>query len=161
MKGNKRAAKVMKAAKDKKIRMYKGLPLVDADEDMGICVTKMDVSTARKQDPANCAAANAIRREYKTTDVEVHLTRTYMLDTKKKQWVRFMTPENVSREIIAFDRAASFEPGNYVLKAPTPSERLGQRKVTGPHTTTTGKKKYTPHRTVNVRASALHDGNMT
>lgn len=146
MKKTKRSSKRRRVAPT-----YKGLPLVDASGDMEICVTKQDVSMSKKNDPANCAAANAIKRTIKT-EAEVHISRVYV--KHKNRWVRFMTPESVSREITSFDRSAIFEPGTYVLKAPTKSNRLGahtRNYDTGPHTTT---KRPARHHTVNIRESA-------
>ena len=139
----------------KNAQMYKGLPLVDADEDMEICVTKADVTSARKKDAGGCAAANAIRREQKT-DVEVHISRTYVKDPSRKRWIRFITPQSVSREITSFDRAAIFEPGTYNLKAPGASSRLGVSTGRGGHTRTPNPKKpiRVHHHTVNIRESA-------
>ena len=142
------------AKKVRKVRMYKGLPLIDATKDMEICVTKHDVSISRKNDPMNCAAANAIKRTTRT-EAEVHISRTYLLDKAKKRWIRFITPESVSREITSFDRSAIFEPGDYVLKVPGPTQRLDypRKSHTGPkdnHKT----KKTVVHHTVNIRESA-------
>lgn len=141
--------------KKKYTSTYKGLPLVDAAEDLDICVTKQDVSTARKKDSTGCAAANALKRVLKT-EAEVHLSRTYIKDAKNKVWVRFKTPESVSREITSFDRAAIFEPGDYTLKAPSAKEKLGIYK--GRSTPKTGaKRRAVSHQTINVRESA-HKG---
>src|SRR5713101_3983749 len=101
--------------KNRKISTYKGLPLIDAEEDLSIEVFKSDVSKSKKNDPSNCAAAIASQRMLKT-DIEVHISRTYVLDLKKKAWIRFMTPEAIGREITSFDRSSIFEPGDYILK---------------------------------------------
>jgi len=137
----------------KDARTYKGLPLVDASKDLEICVTKNDVSTARKNDPSKCAAANAIRREMKT-EVEVHISRTYVKDNKKKVWVRFLTPNSVGREITSFDRAAIFEPGTYNLKAPSPGQRLGIHRGKSTNTGKGLKRSVKQHITANIRESA-------
>lgn len=137
----------------KKIRLYKGLPLVDATKDLDICVTKLDVSKSRKNDPSNCAAANATKRILKT-EVEVHISRVYVKDNKKRQWVRFLTPHSVSREITSFDRGASFEPGNYTIKAPSHAQKLGYPKSSRHTRTNNGNKlKGKKHITANIRES--------
>ncbi|SRR5712692_128581 len=132
---------------------YKGLPLIDADEDLNIEVFKSDVSKSKKNDPANCAAAVASKRILKT-EVEVHISRTYVKDPKKKAWIRFVTPASVGREITSFDRSSIFEPGKYVLKAISPSQRLGVRTKRRGIDTGTGKKRIKAHITANIRESA-------
>lgn len=145
--------KEKKMKKKRKIqkRMYKGLPLIDATKDLEICVTKRDVSISRKNDPASCAAANAIKRETKAVEAEVHISRTYIKQGNK--WIRFITPQSISREITSFDRLAIFEPGTYNLKAPSVAMLLGQGRKSkrGPHTTS---KPKPYHHTVNIRESA-------
>jgi hypothetical protein len=138
----------------RKPHLYKGLPLIDAP--LGISVeleiVKSDVTGARRNDPALCAAARAAQRHFKT-DVEVHLSRTYVKTKDKKAWIRYRTPEAISREIVSFDRSSQFEPGSYMLKAAPASDRLGQHK--GASTPKTGaKKRRAMHFTANVRESA-------
>ena len=139
--------------KKHKQAMYKGLPLIDATKDLKIKVTKPDVKAARKNDPSNCAAAIATKRQLKA-EVEVHISRTYVKDNKNKVWIRFLTPESVSREITSFDRSSIFELGNYILKAPHAGQKLGIYR--GKSTKTGGgKRRYNPyHITANIRESA-------
>ncbi len=134
--------------------LYKGLPLIDADKDLEIEVLKSDVTKSRRNDPGNCAAAIASKRMLKT-DVEVHISRTYVKSPDGKAWIRFLTPEAIGREITSFDRSSVFEPGEYVLKAPGRSCRLDapypkRRGID----TGTGRKKIKRHITVNIRESA-------
>src|SRR5947209_10671021 len=96
-----RKGKKMSKKSSKKQSLYKGLPLVDATEDLDIEIRKGDISTARKKSPSSCAAANAGKRILKT-EVEVHISRIYV--KKNKKWVRYITPERISREITSFDR---------------------------------------------------------
>jgi hypothetical protein len=138
--------------KVRKLKLYKGLPLIDADRDLHICITKTDVNSSKKNDPANCAAANAVKRELKT-EVEVHISRTYV--KRGNKWVRFNTPCAIGREITAFDRGAAFEPGDYVLKAVPASNRLGVKHHGNTHTETgQGNKRRPHHVTANIRESA-------
>lgn len=143
-----------KTKQHKNARMYKGLPLIDATSDMEICVTKSDVSKSRKNDPLNCAAANAIKR-IMHTDAEVHISRTYVKDGDKR-YIRFLTPSSISREITSFDRSSIFEPGTYNLKAPNASARLDYYKHRSPEkeTRTSKKRKLPYHITANIRESA-------
>lgn len=142
-----------KTRKPRKPTTFEGLPLVDAAEDVAIVINKHDTTTSKKKDPANCAAALAGRREFKT-DVRVYMSRIYVKDQKKKRWIRFVTPTSISKEITAFDRGAAFEPGEYVFKAPSSSQHLGYKtKIDprGPHKT---KKRGPYHHTANVRLHA-------
>lgn len=134
----------------KKPVMYKGLPLVDATQDLDIEIKPGDISTAKKKDPAHCAAANAARRSLRT-EVEVHVSRIYV--KKGKKWVRFITPERISREIVSFDRSSIFEPGEYTFKAPAGQNRLGHYTHEGGDQTRPGnRQKYRV--TMNIRESA-------
>lgn len=140
--------------KQKRVKLYKGLPLVDAIKDLEICVTKHDISTARKNDPNHCAAANAITRELKV-EAEVHISRTYIKDNERKVWVRYLTPNSVGREITSFDRSSIFDSGNYNLKAPSPGQKLGYVRGNNHRETGKGNKhKLLRHVTANIRESA-------
>lgn len=133
-------------------RTFEGLPVVDANEDIALVIKKEDVNKSKVKDPAACAAALAGRREFKT-DVRVFLTRTFIKDNKNKQWIRFYTPESMSREITSFDRGATFEPGEYKLKSMPMSQRAGYKKPTGPKKET-GRPTHKKHITANVRVNA-------
>jgi hypothetical protein len=136
----------------RKIRTFEGLPVIDAIKDVDLVITKRDTTESKKKDPANCAAALAGRREFKA-DVRVHITRTYVKDVKNKRWIKFVTPERIQKEIISFDRGASFEPGEYTLKAPFPSMKKGYSPNYSNKTSGRGIK----HRlTANIREQAVH-----
>jgi hypothetical protein len=137
--------------KKKTISMYKGLPMIDASDDLEIEVLKSDVAKSRKNDPEKCAAAVALNRVTKT-DVEVHISRTYVKD--KNRWIRFLTPESISREITSFDRSSVFEPGKYILKAPGPGQKLGNYKGKSFMGENKEKRRNPHHMTVNIRESA-------
>lgn len=137
--------------KDKRVRMFEGLPVVDAAQDVSVTVTQADVKNSKKKNPSECAAALAGLRKFHMP-VKVFLSRMYVKD--KNKWVRFITPNTISREIISFDRASAFEPGEYTFKAPTESAKLGayQYRKREHHAGTKSKKKN--HVTTNVRISA-------
>lgn len=130
--------------------MFDGLPVIDADEDIILNVTKRDVLNSKKKDPNNCAAAKAGKREFRK-DVKVFLSRMYIKENK--HWVRYLTPTNAAREITSFDRGSQFEPGEYIFKAASPRQRLGTYRGTSHMSTGTGKKRKI-HITANVRISA-------
>lgn len=136
--------------KDRRVRMFEGLPVVDAAQDVTVTITAADVKNSKKKNPGACAAAVAGERRFHKP-VKVFLSRMYVKD--KDKWVRFVTPDNIAREIISFDRAQMFEPGDYKFKAPSPGQRLGT------YTHRTNKEnqtrnRRTQHITTNVRISA-------
>ena len=135
--------------KDKRVRMFEGLPVVDAAQDVTITVTKKDVQNSKRKNPGECAAALAGSRRFHMP-VKVFLSRMYVKD--KNQWVRFITPGNVAREIVSFDRSSAFEPGEYEFKAPSKQQRLGT--YTHKRERHSGTKKRKNHITTNVRVSA-------
>ena len=145
----------MKKTARKRAATYEGLPLVDANEDVSLVITRNDSNQSKKKDPGNCAAALAGRREFKT-EVRVYMSRMYVKDKSKKRWVRYLVPSSVSREITSFDRGAGFEPGEYVFKAPSPAQRLGYKPIGG-NKARTGKGRKPHHQTANVRINARQD----
>ncbi|HWY34245.1 MAG TPA: hypothetical protein VNX68_06330 [Nitrosopumilaceae archaeon] len=110
-----------------KQKLFEGLPVIDAEESITLHVTPIDVKFANKKDPKSCAAAKAGQRELKR-DVRVFISRTYVKE--KDHWVRYKTPMSAQKEIVSFDRGASFEPGEYTIKPFSQSDRLGAYKPT-------------------------------
>lgn len=138
--------------KSPKQTKFEGLPLVDATEDIALVIKPQDIEKSIKKDPNNCAAALAGRRELHT-DVRVYLSRTYVKDEKKQRWIRFFTPMSINKEITAFDRGATFEPGEYVLKVPSEAHRLGVERRGGTNKKNPKKRKYL-RSTAHVRINA-------
>lgn len=116
--------------KRRKQRLYEGLPVVDATKSLKMTITRTDVKHAKKNDPANCAAAIAYKRKL-NKEVHIFLTRAYVKENKS--WTRYMVPESVSREIISFDRGSDFIPGDYIIKAPVETQKLGAHRLRGPN----------------------------
>lgn len=138
-----------------KRRLFEGLPVVDAVEDVSIVITPTDVKNSKVKNPGECAAALAGRRELHR-EVRVFVSRMYVKDktsSGQERWIRFVTPENISREIVSFDRGASFEPGEYSFKAPSKASQLG-----APNRGSSNTGKGTKHRprkvTANIRENA-------
>lgn len=90
----------------------------DAKRTLTVHITPGDIRTAGlgrgRKAPNHCAAAQAIKREYKCKDAEVHLSRTYVQDASGT-WTRYATPKALRDEIIAFDRGGTFEPSTFDL----------------------------------------------
>ncbi len=83
-------------------------------------------------------------------EARVHLSRIY-IRTNKGNWQRYITPSSLKSEIVAFDRGGQFEPGTYLMRAPSPANRLGAARTIGPKKARGGKKRNKPHITRNVR----------
>lgn len=130
-----------------KVRLLEGLPVVDGTKDIMITVNSQDIKDARKNSPASCAAARAGERIF-NTEVRVFLARTYI--KRKDKWERYLTPVSASREIVSFDRGASFEPGEYKIKTPSPAQQLGVHRGRSTRTGE-GDKRVTHHKTARVR----------
>jgi len=103
-----------------------GLPVTDAKRSLELHITARDCSGGDPKRPETCAAAKAIRREHGAIDVKVHLSRVYVRQNRGN-WMRYLTPPALQREIVSFDRDGKFEPGVYELKPISPSNRLGKR----------------------------------
>jgi hypothetical protein len=104
-----------------------GKKVVDAKRPAKILITKRDVVAGDNKNPSGCAAALAAKRDVPDClSARVHIGRVYI--EHKDKWVRYLTPEALRTEIVAFDRGGSFQPGDYVLKAPAPSETVEGRK---------------------------------
>jgi len=97
--------------------------VVDAELPVEIDVTAADCETSQRLNPAECAMAQAGRRELHADGVIIGISSSYVI--KNKQALRFATPESVRREIVSFDRHKDFAPGMYNLVPKSPSTKLG------------------------------------
>lgn len=135
------------------IRTIDGLPIRNAKRDMVITVSARDISISKKKDHGHCVLAEAIRRHENAADVKVYLSRTFVRFKGSNEYLRYETPKSLYREIIAFDRGGSFEPGTYELLKP--SKWVLRRKPAGQASERPLKKKIKPRRlTANVRSAA-------
>ena len=101
-----------------------GLKVVDATRPLRIHVSPQDTKGAKKKDPLSCVVARTCTREIKgCTEARVHLGRTYV--KIRDQYVRYKTPSSIRSELIAFDRGAGFEAGEYTLTPCPPTAALG------------------------------------
>lgn len=99
----------------------------DGEIDITLSIEAGDIRRAEAGNPMNCAAARAIKRQYRVAEAVVMRSRTYINHGSKSQpaWRRYLTPESLSREIVAIDRGGHFEPGDYRITAPSQSQKLG------------------------------------
>jgi hypothetical protein len=127
-----------------------GLPVRDAKTRLPFQVTNQDIKLAGLKKPESCAIALACKRLKNYGDVRIHMHYAYIL--KGDHWLRYRIPQSVIREIVAFDRGGSFEPGEYALLPPAPSCKLGRINVGQRRSVRTGPKKSRfYHATTNVR----------
>jgi hypothetical protein len=132
------------------IKGIEGLPVIDARKPLQLHITPGDINRADIKEPHNCAVARACKRELHVIEARIHLSRVY-LKTNKGSWTRYFTPDALRAEIIAFDRGGSFEPGEFTLKVPIPSKKLGKRRGSMTSTNSQRKRRREYHSTSNVR----------
>lgn len=104
--------------------------VVDAKKDAFFEVTKADTKSASVRNHKACAAAVACKRKLELDGVIMSVSTAYLI--KGTTATRYKVPEAISREITSFDRETVFEPGEYQLKAPAESARLGNAKGKAP-----------------------------
>lgn len=98
----------------------------DATKGITIEVTKHDAATSAKKDHKTCAAAVACKRQMHLDGVIISRAIAYMV--KGTVATRYVLPESLAREVIAFDRGGSFEPGEYTLKKPDKHILIGTKR---------------------------------
>jgi hypothetical protein len=126
--------------------------IVDARKDLHIEVTARDNKGATVKSLNQCALARACTRAEKLDGMMISLSTAYAIDGKTAY--RYVVPPSIAREIVTFDRFKAFEPGEYKLKAPSKSNRMGARpgRPRGKSTKTRpGAGKLHHHQTVGVR----------
>ena len=120
----------------------------DANKDIMISVTSKDVNSSEVKKHKNCALAVACKRQF--DGAIVSLKTTYLI--RGTVATRYLTTESASREIVSFDRKGGFSVGDYKLKKPSPTLRLGSGRQPSEKG---GNRKQSPprfqHRTDNVR----------
>lgn len=122
----------------------------DASTGVTITVSPGDTKASDVKSHKTCAAAVACKRQYHLDGVILSRAIAYMV--RGTVATRYVVPQELNREIIAFDRGGSFEPGEYHLQKPDKHIALGtprpSRNPEGPH-----KKRPVPrHVTGNIRA---------
>jgi hypothetical protein len=126
--------------------------IIEAKKDLHIEVTAQDCKAGRKKNAGSCAMARACEREY--DGAIISLTTAYII--KGDTAIRYHVPQAISREIVSFDRAKQFAPGDYKLKAPSASFKLrprGDRPLNPDrHKVLHSKNKIRNHKTQGIRA---------
>lgn len=133
-----------------------GLKKLDAKAPLRLEVTAHDVKTSSKKDPTCCAFANATKRQYKVK-AAYFFRSTAWLEYADGRLVRYLLPVSMQKEIVAFDRNKTMEPGVYEVKPPARSatmaaiKRRGAKRPGRHEPGKTGRKQKVRHATSNVR----------
>lgn len=121
--------------------------VVDSRASLLVEVTPQDVHASKRKNHTECAMAVACRRMLHADGMIIGKQTVYLIKGRKA--VRFGIPESVRKEIVAFDRGAPFEPGEYQLsKPPKPYGVPGGKNKDKTHN---GPKRHV-HVTTNVRS---------
>lgn len=132
-----------------------GLKMEDAKAPLQLEVRKGDISGANMKAPSNCAFARACKRA-ELADAAYFFRSTAWLE-KGGKLTRYILPYSMQKEIVAFDRNKTMEPGVYQLAKPSKSSRMSEvrkrsKKRPGRHQPAkSGIKRKFVHRTANVR----------
>lgn len=119
---------------EKKMSKYSALKVVqkffphvskvnDAAKDEVVSVLASDVKKSVRKDHNRCAMAEALKRQDNAKAVIVSASLAYVI--KHNTATRYKLPEAIRKEIVSFDRNGVFEPGDYLMKKPPKSARLG------------------------------------
>ena len=124
----------------------------DATRAVTIEVTKSDVRSSQTKSHRTCAIATACKRMLHLDGVVISRAIAYLI--KDGVATRYRVSDAAAREVIAFDRGGSFEPGEYRLVKPDHTIALGVERGTEPRPKDKRKKHDTPrHITTNIRAA--------
>lgn len=107
------------------MRKIDGQTVTNAPQPLRLMVTASDIHKGVPMDPCNCAIAVAVKRQVPgCTDARVHKGTLFALIRKK--WLRWLVPEYLTREIVAFDRGGRFVPGeaDFGTVPPPPSKAV-------------------------------------
>jgi hypothetical protein len=122
--------------------------VVDAKKQVNILVTPEDCKGSKKKSPDHCALAQAFTRKY--DGAIISLSTAYLIKGNKA--IRYKVPQSISREIVSFDRHHDFAAGEYTLKAPSKTARLGPRQWAQPKNRPAGRGlRKRSHRTEGIR----------
>lgn len=133
-------------------------PIVDATDPLALEVKPIDVVRASEANSKCCAYVRACEREVPGVEAAFFFRTTAYLEFNDKI-VRYRLPESVQKEIVAFDRHRSMEPGLYQLSPMAPSKtvqasrkRNARRKKTqAAQRGISGQKRSVIHRTQGIR----------
>lgn len=106
----------------------KGLKIVEAKKPLLLEVRGMDIARATKKDPQSCGFARACKRSHKVKAAYFFRTTAWL--EYSDRIVRYILPQSMQREIVAFDRNQTMAPGLYQLSRPYKSATLKYNRET-------------------------------
>jgi hypothetical protein len=127
--------------------------MFDARTNAIFTIKQTDITKAERKSNDHCAAALAICRDLHSRETRVYLSRI-LVKQPNGSWLRYTTPSRLARELIALDRGGRMEVGDFILRAPTASQKLGYRPARKHSGSRTGKGPRPHHVTGDVRPSA-------
>jgi hypothetical protein len=134
-----------------------GLTMINADAHLAVHVTKADIKNAKPNAPNNCAIARAVQREHPEVNAVFVFRSTAWVENDGKI-VRYKLPTSLQKEIVAFDRAKAFEPGEYRL-SPAPNAKRNRAQKAGKHPQREDKKRAKARRKAGLPRKAHHTTN--
>lgn len=106
------------------------LPVRDSKSPLILEVTPEDVENSSRRQPGSCAAAKAVMRQEHTTKAYIYRSKAYILRTNgnKEYYERYEVPNSLRIELGAFDKEGEFEPQEFKLSKPYPSQTTAAKK---------------------------------
>jgi len=105
-------------------REWGGIPVVDAQENLRLFVSKEDIESATRKDASCCALANCCKRSIGYQGVFFYKTRAYVHVPTSNQVQRFCLSHAAKAFVAAFDKGEIVPAQEVVLEKPTDSETL-------------------------------------
>lgn len=132
----------------------------DATKPLEVTVAKTDVDNSKVRNHKDCVFAHACKRMEDIDGAIIAIKSAYII--KGDTAIRYSIPDSLAREIVAFDRDGKFETGDYYVREPSPTLKLGQHKLykpkkrtgykSGPHTNSGTGQKTKWHATKSIRS---------
>lgn len=124
----------------------------DATQILEVEVKPCDITSSKIKNQRGCVFARAVKRNYQITGAVIAVSTAYLISGSKA--TRYSIPPSLSKEIVAFDRAGKFEPGEYYINKPQfklDTPRTSKRPM-GKRSTNKDAKKKKYHKTQAIRS---------
>lgn len=95
----------------------------DSGRPLTLNVTKTDISRGKRKDPLGCAGAQCAMRQEHADAAVIRAGIAYVIKGAKA--TRYVVGPTVRQQLVLFDRAGRFDPGEYTLGAVPQSQKLG------------------------------------
>jgi hypothetical protein len=119
----------------KELMTIDGIPVINADSDAILVVSDDHAKRGKPLDIENCPGALACReggmpgvKKAKLYKARLFTLKDVYIDNEKvERWIRYIVPKSLMIQEAIIDNGGRFQPGSYLLKAPTPSKRTGRQ----------------------------------